>query len=115
MPDKASSDYRGEAAAAAFGRVLEAEAAAEAAVDECRRQAAALLAAARERQRALQGDVDGRMAGWRQRLTEKAEARVAELEIAAARCAEAAELDATAKDRIALAVARLSTELIEGD
>lgn len=115
MPNKASSEYRGEAAAAAFDRVLEAEAAAEAAVEECRRQAAELLAAARERQRALHGDVEARLAAWRQHLSAKADAGVAAFEREAARCTEAVELDAAARDRIALAVVRLATELIDGD
>lgn len=115
MPDKASSEYRGEAAAAAFARVLEAETAAEVAVEDCRRQAAELLAAARERQRALQGDVEVRVAAWRARLAIKADTLVAELEREAARSGEAAELDAVAEDRIAQAVARLATELVAGD
>lgn len=115
MPDKAALEYRGEAAAAAFDRVLAAEAAAEAAVEECRRQAAELLAATRERQRALHGEVEARAAAWRLRLAAKADAGVAALERETARCTEAVELDATARDRIALVVARLATELIEGD
>lgn len=115
MPGKAASEYRGEAAAAAFDRVLAAEAAAEAAVEECRRQAAELLAAARERQRTLHEDVETRAAAWRLRLAGKADAGIAPLVREAARCTEAVELDAAARDRIAMAVARLATELIEGD
>lgn len=115
MPDKASSEYRGEAAAAAFDQVLEAERTAEASVEVCRRQAAELLAAARDRQRALHDDVEQRITTWRVRLAHKADAGVAVLGREAARWAEPAELDAAARDRIGRAVARLADELIEGE
>lgn len=115
MPDRASSEYRGEAAAAAFTRVLEAERQAEAGVDECRRRAADQLAAAREHHGALQADVERRLAAWRVRLGGKADAGVAALDAEAARCAAATELDAATRERIARAVARLADELIGGD
>lgn len=115
MPDKASSKYRGEAAAAAFDRVLEAELTAEAAVVACRQQAEELSVAARKHQRALQEDVETRIAVWRARLAGKADAGVAALDGAAARWAGPAELDTTARDRITQAVARLADELIDGD
>lgn len=113
MPDKASPEYRGEAAAA-FDRVLDAERAAEASVAACREQAAGLLAAAREMKRALQEDVDARIAAWRVRLASKADRGIAALESEAARWAEPAAPDATGKDRISRAVARLADELIDG-
>ena len=113
MPDKASPEYRGEAAAA-FDRVLDAERAAEASVAACREQAAGLLAAAHERKRALQEDVEARIAAWRVRLTSKADRAIAALESEAARWAEPAAPDATGKDRIRRVVARLADELIDG-
>jgi len=115
MPDKASSEYRGEAAAAAFSRVLEAERAAEASVAACREQAADLLAAAAKRQRALHDDVEQRIAAWRVRLTDKTDTAVVALEREAAGCAEPAAPNATDRDRISQAVARLADELIDGD
>lgn len=115
MPDKASSEYRGEAAAAAFDRVLEAERTAEAAVAACRQQAADLLAAAREHRRALDGDVEARIAAWRLRLARQADAGVAALEREAVGWTEPAALDAASGERIARAVARLADELIDGD
>lgn len=115
MPDKASSEYRGEAAAAAFDRVLKAERAAEASVEACRQQAAELLAAAREQQRALGADIERRVAAWCERLARKVVAGVVALEREAVRCAEPAKLDATAGDRIKRAVARLADELIDRD
>lgn len=115
MPEKASSEYRGEAAAAAFQKVLEAERAAEAAVADCRERAATLLAEAAEGRRRLQEEVDARIAAGRQRLTRKADQRVAALEREAAGLAETAVLDAAAMERIGRAVALLADELIEGD
>ncbi len=115
MPDKASSEYRGEAAAAAFDRVLEAERTAEVAMVASRQQAEKLSVAARERQRALHEDVERRIAVWRARLAGKADAGVAALDDEAARWAGPAELDTTARDRITQAVARLADELIDGD
>ena len=114
MPDKASPEYRGEAAAAAFGRVLEAERAAEAAVAVCRERAADLLAAAQKSKRALQEDVDARIAAWRVRLASKADRGIAALESEAARWAEPVAPEAKSKDRISRAVARLADELIDG-
>ncbi len=115
MPDKASSEYRGEAAAAAFDRLLEAERAAEAAVELCRRRAADLLTEAREDQRTLGAEVERRLAAWRVRLAQQADAEVAALDREAARWAEPTELDAATRHRVALATARLASELIEGD
>ncbi len=115
MSDKASSEYRGEAAAAAFEQVLQAERAAEAAVAACREQAATLLAEAAEGRRRLREEVDARIAAGRLRLTRKADQRVAALEQEAADLAEPPALDAAAMARIGRAVALLADELIEGD
>lgn len=115
MPEKASSEYRGEAAAAAFERVLEAERAAEAAVAGCRKEAADLLAAAAGERCALQADVDARVAAWRFRLTRKADLGVAAFEREASGLAGSAALDATARERINRAMARLADELVDGD
>ena len=115
MPEKASSEYRGEAAAAAFGQVLEAERAAEAAVADCREQAATLLAEAAEGRRRLREEVDARIAAGRLRLARRADQRVAALEGEAAGLAGPAALDTAAMERIGRAVALLADELIEGD
>ncbi|MBM3392786.1 MAG: hypothetical protein FJY34_12570 [Betaproteobacteria bacterium] len=115
MSHKAASEYRGEAAAAAFDRVLEAERTAEAEVATCREQATALVAGAAEGRRGLQADVDARIAAWQVRLARKADQAVAVLEREAAGLGGAMELDATDRQRIGRAVARLADELIAGD
>lgn len=115
MPEKASSEFRGEAAAAAFERVLEAERVAEAAVADCCKEAAELLSEAAEGRRALQADVDARVAAWGLRLARKVDLGVAALEREASGLAGAAALDATARERINRAVARLADELVDGD
>lgn len=81
----------------------------------CREQAADLLAAAAKGQRALQEDVDARIAAWRLRLAQRADQGVAALEREAAGWVAPAAPDAAGRDRISRAVARLADELIKGD
>jgi vacuolar-type H+-ATPase subunit H len=115
MSDEMPPDSKGEAAAAAFARVLEAEQAAEEAVFKCQEEAGRRLAEARAGERRLTESAAARVLVWRTRLNQAAAAQIAELDQLAARVAAPVALDAAAQERVARAVARLADELIAGD
>lgn len=112
MPYKETPGETGEAAAAAFARVLDAERAAESAVAACAEEAARRIAAAGELERALAGSAAERVSRWQERLAAKVAARTAEIDRQTALLGAPAMLDATAQERIADALRRLAEELL---
>lgn len=116
MPSSTSPDYLGEAAAAAFAQVLEAERLAEASVVACQAQADDCLAEARAGQRALSEATDARVDAWKARINDAAARRIAEFECQHAPGGEVPRrIDDALQERIVRAVARLADELVGED
>jgi hypothetical protein len=115
MSDKKPPEGKGEAAATAFAHVLDAERAAEAAVELCRKEADRRLAEACATERCLAERVEARVLLWRARLKEAAAGQVAELDRQATQLTAPLVPDAAAQERAARAAARVADQLLAGD
>lgn len=115
MSDKKPPEDKGEAAAAAFARVLNAERAVEEAVSLCRKEADRRLAEACVSERCLAERTEARILLWRARLKEAAAAQIAELDRQATQLTAPVVPDAAAQERVAHAATRVADELLAGD
>lgn len=115
MPEQEPPGRTGEAAAAAFARVLEAERTAEAAVAACVDEAARRRAQAQAEGEALSADIESRLVAWRRRRALAVAREIAECDRQAALLAAPCPPDAAQEAAIARAAARLADELISGD
>jgi hypothetical protein len=112
MAQTREGDRTGRDVEAAIARVLDAERAARAAVEAAQREAEAIRAEARARDKRIAETAAARIAAIRAGMAEKRAARVAAIEAAATAPDPQAADDAAARARLDEAVAGLADEMI---
>ena len=115
MAQPREAERTGRDVQAAIAHVLDAERRARAAVEAAQREADALRAEARARDKRIAETAAGRIAAIRAGMAEKRAARLAAIEAAATGPDPQAAGDAAARARLEQAVARLADEMIGGE
>ena len=98
-------------AAAAIDQVLVAETAARQAMEECRKEAEEILAAAREDARRINRLATGRVTRLHSRCNQLVHERITEIRAAAHEGAVRTELNGADRDMLARAIARLAARM----